>query len=180
MSIKRLTLPLLFILLIILLLRIPSFFEPYWYGDEGIYLAIGQIMRRGAVLYRDIWDNKTPLLYAIYALNPTLLWAKISAAICVLGTVLVTYKLTTLLLHEKSQKARQMGALLASFVTGVFLSSPLLEGTIANAELYFTLPIILTAYLTYKNVILVSEERTHPESLSGKTLRDSGQARMTT
>ena len=48
---------LIIVLVGIFLLRIPSFWEPYWYGDEGIYLAIGQALQRGAVLYRDIWDN---------------------------------------------------------------------------------------------------------------------------
>lgn len=90
-------------------------------------------MRRGAVLYRDIWDNKTPLLYFIYALSPTLLWAKLSATLCVLGTVLGVYKLSR--------------NLVATTLAGVLLSLTVLEGNIANAELYFTLPIVWGAYL---------------------------------
>ncbi|MCL4397852.1 hypothetical protein M1403_02365 [Patescibacteria group bacterium] len=124
--------PLLVVLGIVLLLRLPSLFEPYWYGDEGIYLALGQAMRRGAVLYRDIWDNKPPLLYMIYAIIPTLLWAKITATVFVLGTTAVVYKISR--------------NFLAALLAGVLLSIPLLEGTIANAELYFTLPIALAAY----------------------------------
>ncbi|MDO8515143.1 MAG: hypothetical protein Q7S14_01460 [bacterium] len=121
------------ILLIVLLLRIPSFFEPYWYGDEGIYLVIGQALQRGAILYRDIWDNKPPLLYLIYAIVPTLLWAKLTATACVLGTVYFVKKIT------KNN--------LSALICGILLSIPLLEGTIANAELYFILPIIITVYL---------------------------------
>jgi hypothetical protein len=121
------------VLLITFVLRIPSFFEPAWYGDEGIYLAIGQAIQRGAVLYRDIWDNKPPLLYLIYAVSPTLLWAKLTAAACVLGTVLFVKKIT------KNN--------LAALICGIFLSIPLLEGTIANAELYFILPTIIIAFL---------------------------------
>src|SRR3989344_3742093 len=48
-------------------LRITSWFEPYWYGDEGIYLVLGQALRRGLVFYRDIHDNKPPLLYLLAA-----------------------------------------------------------------------------------------------------------------
>lgn len=120
-----------FILIITLLLRLPSLFEPYWYGDEGIYLAIGQAIQRGAVLYRDIWDNKPPLLYMIYAIIPTLLWAKVTATVFVLGTTAIVYK-----------TAKNY---LAALLAGVLLSLPLLEGTIANAELYFILPIALAA-----------------------------------
>src|SRR5260370_36030421 len=50
------------------LLRLPSFFEPYWYGDEGVYEVLGFGMRHGRLLYQGIWDNKPPLLYLTYAL----------------------------------------------------------------------------------------------------------------
>ena len=48
------------------ILRFPSLFEPYWYGDEGIYQVLGMVIRKGGLLYRDIWDNKPPFLYFIY------------------------------------------------------------------------------------------------------------------
>lgn len=126
-------------LLLLFLLRVPSFFEPYWYGDEGIYLAVGQALQRGAVLYRDIWDNKPPLLYLIYALMPTLFWAKLTATACVLGTVAVVNKFT--------------GKLLPALLVGILLSLPypILEGTIANAELYFILPIVIAAYFLFRH-----------------------------
>src|SRR5690554_2880145 len=54
---------LLLALLIIVALRIPNFYEPYWYGDEGIYLTIGQAMNKGVALYREIVDHKTPIIY---------------------------------------------------------------------------------------------------------------------
>src|SRR6266446_2115484 len=50
------------------LLRLPSLFEPYWYGDEGIYQVIGLALTRGRLLYSGIWDNKPPLLYVLYAI----------------------------------------------------------------------------------------------------------------
>lgn len=135
------------VLSIIFLLRLPSLFEPYWYGDEGIYLAIGQAMQRGAILYRDIWDNKPPLLYIIYAVSPTVIWAKLTATACVLGTCAGVYYL--------SRKIK-IPALLATLITGVFLSLPTLEGTIANAELYFTLPIVWSAYFFLVNRYLIA------------------------
>ncbi|HXS15287.1 MAG TPA: hypothetical protein VN711_04105, partial [Candidatus Saccharimonadales bacterium] len=54
--------------LVFFLLRFPSFFEPYWYGDEGIYEVIGYGLTHGRLLYQGIWDNKPPLLYLIYAI----------------------------------------------------------------------------------------------------------------
>ena len=48
-------LPLLLLLLLVVLLRIPNFFEPYWYGDEAIYLAVGQ---SEVFLGRDLMKKK--------------------------------------------------------------------------------------------------------------------------
>lgn len=137
---------LILILGLVVLLRIPSWFEPHWYGDEEIYLVLGQMIRRGAVLYRDIWDNKTPLLYLIYGLSPTLLWAKLTATVCVLGTTLGVYKLSQKIFEDKPT----VYSLATTAVVGILLSLTLLEGTIANAELYFTLPIIVGAILVYR------------------------------
>jgi hypothetical protein len=53
--------------LIFFLLRLPSLFEPYWYGDEGIYQALGLGINNGRILYRDIFDNKPPFLYVLYS-----------------------------------------------------------------------------------------------------------------
>jgi len=55
--------PMFILLVIVLLLRVPNLFEPYWYGDEGIYLVLGQTMNKGATLYTEIIDHKTPLIY---------------------------------------------------------------------------------------------------------------------
>src|SRR3990167_3716315 len=53
---------------VFVILRFPSIFEPHWYGDEGIYEIIWIAINNGRVLYSEIWDNKPPLLYLIYAL----------------------------------------------------------------------------------------------------------------
>ncbi len=64
------------ILFSIFLFRLPSLYEPFWYGDEGIYLVLGQAVRKGLVLYRDIHDNKPPLLYWLAAVSENLFWFK--------------------------------------------------------------------------------------------------------
>ncbi len=124
------------VLLAIFILRLPSLFEPNWYGDEGIYLVLGQVIHKGGILYRDIWDNKTPLLYFIYAILPVLWFAKIMATVFVLITCVGIYKITK--------------SWLATLVAGILLSLPYFEGTIANAELFIVLPIVWGAYLVTK------------------------------
>ena len=38
------------------------------WDDANCLLTVGRVMRRGGVLYRDIYEQKGPLLYLIHAL----------------------------------------------------------------------------------------------------------------
>ena len=37
------------------------------WGDANCLLTVGRVMKRGGVLYRDIYEQKGPLLYLIHA-----------------------------------------------------------------------------------------------------------------
>lgn len=133
----------LFVLLsIVLVLRIPSFFEPYSYGDELIYLTLGEAIRQGIPLYSGIHDNKPPLLYITAAIAGNLFWFKAILALWSLTTVYLFWKLSEILLpkHGKAQ-------ILATSIFAVLTTIPLLEGHIANAENFMIGPIILGFYL---------------------------------
>lgn len=129
-------------LLVSFLLRFPSLFEPNWYGDEGIYQVIGKVLRSGGLLYRDIWDNKPPLLYLLYAVfNGELFWLKLLSLIFLLLSIIIFYFLAGKLFKKKAAVFLSTG-----FFT-LFFSLPILEGNIANAENFMLLPIILAALL---------------------------------
>ncbi len=126
------------------LLRLPSIFEPYWYGDEGIYQVIGTALKQGRILYTGIWDNKPPLLYVLYAFfNGDQTSVRIFSLCVGLCTVIAFYFLSKkLFLQEKIQ----------FITTGIFaflFATPFLEGNIANAENFMLLPILLAAIVVY-------------------------------
>ncbi len=126
------------------LLRFPSLFEPYWYGDEGIYQVIGRATRSGALLYQDIWDNKPPALYLLYALvNGDQFWARLLSLLFLLGGVLAFYFLAKKLFTKLST------VISSTVFFALLFSLPLLEGNIANAENFMLLPIILAALLVF-------------------------------
>lgn len=132
------------ILILTAFLRIPSLFEPHWYGDEGIYLTIGQALRRGLGLYSQIHDNKPPLIYWLAALaDGSQVWLRLILLFWSLATVWVFYHL-----------ARQFFSVRASrWVTTIFViltSVPILEGNIANSEVFFILPTTLAFLLALK------------------------------
>lgn len=143
------------ILAITLILRIPSFFEPYYYGDEMIYLTLGQGVRQGLTLYRDIHDNKPPLLYLTAAEAENLFWFKAILAFWNLITIVFFYKLAARL-FEKSPKAQKISTALFALLTTL----PLLEGNTVNAELFmigFTIIaflILLSEKLSSKQIFL--------------------------
>src|SRR5579885_3109079 len=59
--------PFLTVVLIAMLWRLPSFFDPPWVNDEGTYFAVAQAMAHGYRLYAGVWENKLPALYLVYS-----------------------------------------------------------------------------------------------------------------
>ena len=126
-------------------LRLPSFFEPYWYGDEGIYEVIGFALNKGRGLYTGIWDNKPPLLYVIYAIaggdQPT---------VKIFSLVIGIFTLLAFFLLAKKLFIRQKPTFIATAIFLLLFAIPLLEANIANAENFMLLPIILAGFVLYK------------------------------
>jgi hypothetical protein len=128
------------------LLRLPSLFEPYWYGDEGIYQVLGMAMNQHRLLYRDIWDNKPPLLYFVYSIfQSDQFWVKFFSLLVGLLTIIVFY----FLVKKLFEKERIVWITTALFA--LLFGLPLLEGDIANAENFMLLPIIAAGFLVLKS-----------------------------
>ncbi|KKQ92143.1 MAG: hypothetical protein UT58_C0011G0021 [Microgenomates group bacterium GW2011_GWC1_39_7b] len=142
------------LLFLVLILRIPSFFEPYYYGDEMVYMTLGQGVRQGLSLYRDVYDNKPPLLYLAAATADNLFWFKVILAFWMLISSIWFYKLSKTLFgqNEGAQK-------ISTIVFAILTTLPLLEGNTVNSELFmigFTILALLTLLkhrLTSKRVL---------------------------
>ena len=143
------------ILALVIILRIPSFFEPYNYGDEMIYMTLGQGVRQGIPLYSGLHDNKPPLLYLTAALAGNLFWFKAALAAFNLASIVVFFKIGKVL-FEKNRKLRKIATVIFALATTL----PLFEGNLANAENFMMLPtliavfILLTKAKTFKNLFL--------------------------
>ncbi len=134
-------------LIIVFLIRIPSLFEPYYYGDEMIYLVLGQGVRRGLVLYKTLHDNKPPLLYLTAAVAENMFWFRAILTAWTIVSVSLFWKFanSTFLKNKKIVKV-------ATIFFAISTSIPIFEGQIANAELFMILPTIATFYLLYQKV----------------------------
>ncbi len=116
-------------LVLLLVLRIPNFFEPYWYGDEGIYLTIGQTLNKGFKLYADIIDHKTPIIYYLARVQ-TQLNFRILNTFWMLVTTTAFYYFTLKLLKSTKQAG------LSTLIFVLLTTLPALEGNIPNGELF--------------------------------------------
>ena len=132
------------LILTFLFLRIPSLFEPYWYGDEGIYLVLGQAIRKGITLYSHIHDNKPPSLYFLAAFSQTVFGFRLLLLFFMIPTIYFFHRLSSFFLSSKAAK-------IATFIFLVLTSIPLFEGNIANAEVFMLLPTLIGVYLLAKS-----------------------------
>jgi hypothetical protein len=114
---------------LVLFLRIPLIFEPFTYGDEGIYLTLGQAARRGLVFYQEIHDNKPPLLYLIAALTGSYPAYRTFFFGWSLVTIWLFYQLSQQLFGKNKS-----AVVLTTFLFALFYSLRLFEGTVGNAE----------------------------------------------
>ncbi len=134
---------LLLISVIFTILRFPSLYEPNWYGDEGVYQAIGVLINNGASLYSGAWDNKPPLLLVLYAvLNSDQFIIRATSLIFGLISVWIFYFLSRKLFSKD-----KYSSVLSTTIYTLIFGSILIEGNIANAENFMLLPILLGAYL---------------------------------
>jgi hypothetical protein len=120
---------LLVLLVILVLLRIPNLFEPYWYGDEAIYLTLGQGMRHGLTLYKEIIDHKTPLIY-VFAMVGTEFWFKFLFLGWMIAATSFFYSICLRLFKSMPRTVIATGTFIA------LSTLPWFEGHIANGELF--------------------------------------------
>lgn len=133
--------------LVFFLLRLPSLFEPNWYGDEGVYQVLGMGIRAGRLLYRDIFDNKPPLLYLFYGLvNSDEFLIRLLSLIFGLLSVIAFFYLSKKLFDNLKV------SYISTFLFAVLFGLPLIEGDIANAENFMLLLNILAGYFVLKSL----------------------------
>ena len=120
------------------LLRLPSFFEPPWHTDEGIFEAVAYRVANGGQLYADAWESKPPLFIYIYVLiievfGTGVLPLRIATALSALGTELALFAVASHFMPRRQ-------AVLAAVVLALLLAVPFWEGNLAVADTFVILP----------------------------------------
>jgi hypothetical protein len=130
-------------LLLVVVLRIPNFFEPYWYGDEAIYLTIGNALKKGGQLYTTIIDHKTPLIYYL-ARVPNQFYFRVLNLAWMLLTTIAFY------IFAKKLFKKNLPSFFATLIMVLLTTLPWLEGHIPNGEL-FVMGFVMVGAVLFSN-----------------------------
>ena len=131
-----------------IILRIPSFFEPHWYTDTGIYSAIGKSLNNNGILYKTIIDNKPPLIYYLFALLEKIPISltfeyQFLSLLSLLGSEYLLYKIV-------ENKFNSKIAFISIIFLAFFVGSTLFEGNLANVENFYMFFSLLSIYLVFR------------------------------
>lgn len=138
---------LLLILALTFIFRLPSLFEPHRYADEDIYFALGMAMRRGLNFYKDIHDNKPPLIYVLAGLAGSVFLLRLILLVWHGVNIFLFYFLAKEIFPKKKKWLILGTTAFFSFLTTI----PAFEGNIANGEIFMIMPATAGAYLLWKN-----------------------------
>ncbi|MDO8615554.1 MAG: glycosyltransferase family 39 protein [Dehalococcoidia bacterium] len=132
------TAPLIVLCLLPILLYLPSLGAPFE-RDEGVYATIARGVLHGQVPYRDLFDNKPPLVYGWYAFS-FLLFGESVIAPRIVAAVLLSC--TTFFVFKQARMAFPLGV--AYVAAGAFALSTGLPFVAlhANTEAYMLLPLM--------------------------------------
>ncbi|MFH2085266.1 MAG: hypothetical protein ABII21_00525 [bacterium] len=135
-----------FLVMLVVVLRLPSLVMPHYYGDEEIYFVMGRAWRMGEPLYKAMFDHKPPLIYIMAGVAPTMLaFRGLLAGFMVLHTILF-WKLSQLIWARTRPKL----AYISSFLFVLLTTLPTLEGLTVNAELLMMIPVTAAAVILWR------------------------------
>lgn len=131
-------LPLVLVCLLPILLYLPFMGAPFE-RDEGVYATIAEGMLKGQVPYRDLFDNKPPVVFVWYALS-FLVFGEQVAAPRIIAAVLLSF--TTLSLFAEVRMLFPRGvAYLAAILFALSTGLPYVA-LHANTEAYMLFPLV--------------------------------------
>ena len=141
--------PLTWVLVVIVIFHLPTLLEPLWYWDSGFYQVISQGMVQGKLLYVDLWDNKLPGIYFIFALfyklfghQQAFLHGFLTLWIC--ATAITVFKIAKTLFNRKV-------AVISAWIFAFLTLPPVCTGGIPNAEIFMILPNAIAFYMLFKD-----------------------------
>ncbi|MFH2019477.1 MAG: hypothetical protein ABII80_02590 [bacterium] len=134
-----------FLVLLVVVLRLPSLFTPHYYGDEEIYFVMGRAWRVGVPMYQAMFDHKPPLIYILAGIAQNVFWFRTILLVWMTAQTLVFWKLA----QKFWVGTRPKLAYLSSLIFVLLSTLPTFEGNIVNAELLMMLPMTVSLLMIW-------------------------------
>lgn len=138
---------LLTIIALAFLIRTPFFSVPPE-RDEGVYATTAEIILDGGIPYKDAVIFRAPGIFYAYALLITLFGHTVEA-LRIGSTVFIILTLLVVFGFARHLYGDAVG-LLSAILYGLFSSGPLIQGGLANTEIFMMLPAVVATYIFYK------------------------------
>ena len=159
-KIFRVEIQLLLICLTLFLLRVQSFDILVHDWDESAYLVNSQNWLKGLIPYKDLFDNKGPVLYLLFSIVIALFDIDIFA-LRVFTTIYLMISVIAVFFTVKELTNNRYCGILGALVFAYFFDGK--YGSFAsNAEIFMLLPTILSVLFTIKSYFLFG--RSDPKS----------------
>ncbi len=137
---------LIFLILFLIALRVPSLFTPHYYGDEEIYFVMGRAWRTGVPMYEAMFDHKPPLIYMMAGVFNTIYLFRVALMGWMIAHTIIFWKLARLVFAG----SKKILPYIASLLFVILNTLPALEGNIVNAELMMMMPITLSLLMVWR------------------------------
>lgn len=150
------------------------FNEIFTDNDGAIYYVVGKAIMNGKVLYKDIFDHKTPYVFfanaAASVFEKNHLGLFILEIIILFLTLLFTYKFLQFF-------TTRFRSLIGTFVLGILLNVPQITFSYSRTEEYAIAFMMIALYLFAKYYFLNAEDRTlRSRELSTRNLDNTEEA----
>lgn len=130
------------------------FSEIFTETDQAIFLSIGKAILHGKVLYKDVFDHKTPYIYffnAVAAIFEKNHFGLFIIEVVLLSLILIfTYKIASLYVS-------QIKSFVSALILGIILSIPQITFGYSRTEMYAIAFIMPSIYLFAKYFVRVSQ-----------------------
>lgn len=135
----------LFFTVLVLLLRLSTFYVSVINWDESLYLLIAEQWLKGHPPYTVIWDNKPPGIYFVFAIALNLLGSSITSirAISCIAVILTCY-----LLYRIGEVLDQKQGKTTGILAGVFYAVLMTNngGLASNTEIFYLFFVVSAFY----------------------------------
>ena len=131
--------------------RIPTWFFPFD-SDHWIFYYVGRKWLDGSILYLEVWDHKSPLIFAINSamhavFGANIIWHRIFLTVVSVFSIWLFYKTAQLLLRHLKMPNAEASARVGTLVYAIWANLSQFTNSGNNTENFGVVALLLAYYM---------------------------------